>query len=615
MENRAESQPDLMENRTESQPDLMENRAESQPDLMENRTESQPDLTEKQKESPRSATEKKKQSEKYLLWQLKKLKDKVKTTDEFWMNKDVSSSWTIDCLQAKVKTLEEELQASKNTTEELKNKLCLTKADNQRLVLENNTLKTSNCLQQQRQKEIQIHLEHQISKSEGSYRRNLARITEQAENVKSRMQVDFEQSLFFQKQGAARTVKELQDRLQEKNDSESLKVSQLQQQLSLMQQKYKKQVTSLEKQLAEKDKTLAHLEEEVHMSSYRNQDIYKEQELTIQQQIQTIAELKRSEDSLNRRVSKLKETITEKNIEIRDREDDIATLKYDKANITSDLVSEKEKNTLHLVIRGRMKANIKTLEKEKSDTQDSLDKIKDDFKTMTITNRKLNDQIKNLTYQVKASEPDLAKLRAKIAHLETSLLRIKEDIQACMTDVEKPKKLRLRVLKLKRHYIEDEERIQVDENTRKAFQHHTKCLQRKLDYSANILQSHSSERSNLQDRLLKAHKHLIQTRGYFIRLLNEKIKTEHMLRHELKEAKSKLQKATKPASEKLRSWLNKKVLQSAPVVKQAPEQTPNFYPEDWEPLGPLDDDTSVSPEHHYVMHMSPFVDKMPPVEV
>lgn len=89
---------------------------------------------------------------------------------------------------------------------------------------------------------------------------------------------------------------------------------------------------------------------------------------------------------------------------------------------------------------------------------------------------------------------------------------------------------------------------------------------------------------NVPEQPEKSDKHSNQSRSFYIKLLNEKVLEVQTLKTELNESTRLLQKATKPAKQRIRSWINKKVLRIAQPAQEVIETAPSLYmDEGWAP--------------------------------
>ncbi len=241
-----------------------------------------------------------------------------------------------------------------------------------------------------------------------------------------------------------------------------------------------------------------------------------------------------------------------------------------------------------------MKEKNKNLEAEKREGQSQLKEITNRLNKATRANINLTETVTNRRYKVKANQPDLINLRNKVRKLENYQLRFKADLEACMPFITDPKIFTRRIITLKSRYIDDAEKVRMDKNTEAGYKHAVACLAKKVGFCEKIQQHQSSEVKNLQETLLDSQMQLSRTRGNYVKLLNEKIMEIHKLRKQLKEKNQLLEKVTKPSTQKVKSWVNKKFLQTAQAAPEVEDETPSLYPDDWQPPGLPDEELTPS---------------------
>lgn len=526
------------------------------------------------------------QTNTYLTWQLERLKEEHEESCKYWENQCLSKSRKIDSLEDKILDLQEQLKPSIKKDEELKQKLKVIEKELQANEEEKSILEERNNLNEKRHRRIQLGLEQQLSDAHESYKQSLAELTQQKDNAISRMQVEFDRKLALQKQNAELALKEEA----EKHERDMTK---LKEQLSQVEEENKKVLAKLRNELAHKEEIIVEERKKHEAARFENRLEYKALEMKLEKKEQTIKELK-SRPNLATTVTKLKVTLAAKSTVVENKSKEIAVLKKEKKDIQDNWCREKDSNAILLLKLNDLIDNNARLENELAEEVARVKETLENMNSIKRFNSELTETVRNLRYKVKASEPHLKKKSAQIRHLETQQLRLKEDLQACISVIDEPKKLRSRLIVLKKRYLESDGRVQMDEETKVAFQLRVKFLKDKIGCCDRIHQNKCSELRMMHVRLEKSFEHLDDTRRFFIKLLNEKIQEVHELKKELKETNMQLKKATKPAQKKVSSWINKKVLQAAPAGLELAEESPSLYPDTWQPLGHPDDNITSS---------------------
>lgn len=543
----------------------------------------------------RTAMEKEEFSEKLLRWKLNKLEEQNERTMKSWKEEAVSNSQVRESLETTIQALQGELEAQKKRLEELKTELDETQRDNKRLVRD----KTALLVDRKNKEKIHEGELRNLDESSAAYK-------EHQNNVLLYMQGDFDEKLALQKEEADRALKEQAG----KYECEVLKMKK---QLYQMAEENKRVV----QQLTEKYEAL---EKEMNLKStaeLESRFMCEKLEMKLIKQAKIIKERR----DLTKTVSELKDTLVKKNENIATLEREVMSLKHDRNTLGEELKAEKTNFSMLSQVKTLLKASVKRLEDEKEKEVSMLNNTKIELKEAMQAKSNLIEKLGLESSKMKANEKEMSKLRAKLRKLETCVLRYKGDIQACMSDIENPKKLRSRIMEMKIQHIDTDECEKMDENTREAFQDKLNSLKTKLGVYERIQQSNFNEKRNILERLEKGEEDLAKTRHFFIKLLNEKVM-------EVEKLKKDLHNATKP--KRVKSWVNKKVLG---ITKVIPQVQPALYPEDWNPLGCPDDSITSSLQTCVddvvsspwqpppctggnIVHVRPFVDDgMPRVDI
>ena len=517
--------------------------------------------------------ESKENSVKYLKWQLNTLKDTHEKFLKSWLEERASNSWIKETLETKIQALQEELEATKEKNEELKNALQQSQRDNQELVQDKAALYDQICQGEKIYRKRLAGHEQQVNDLDESFRKSLADCKKDQENVLIRQQEDSDKRLELQKEEADGALKEQAEKYEQELLKNKKKFDQNQRLVESLREQLTATEEALEKEINYRD-----------TASLENRVMCKELEIKLEEQARIISDLQQRED-LTGTVSQLKDTVLQKDRDITSKDRKIESLIEDKRKIEKELKEHLFKSAVSSYARTELMGTIKRLEDEKREEELKCLEKADELSKSKQMHDNLTEKLTHASYKVKAKEKEISNLRDLIQKKETYVLRIKEDIQACMTDIEDPKKLRHKVMILKKRHGNSDERVKTDANTPPEYsQHYLNFLWKKIETYEKIEESHAREKRHIQLRLEKSFETQHATRIAFIKVMNEKVT-------EVEKLKKELHKATKP--KRIKSWINKKVLG---VTQQIPDALPELYPEDWDPLGHSDDKITTSPQ-------------------
>ncbi|XP_045897380.1 golgin subfamily A member 6-like protein 22 [Micropterus dolomieu] len=510
-----------------------------------------------------------KDSPRYLQWKLSRLQEKYRNEREFWSTDCIKHSKDVKIWEDTIQALQLELAAIKERESQLINQLKTSADNNEKLVLEKAILEDSFQIKENKSYAIEARLELQLQNNKEDYEKTLAELKHEHEQNKTVMKADFEHRL-------QQVQEETDTRFKELEQVHQCEVKKLNTQYHEMEEKHKMVVENLRNLLSEKEEEQRkhYEEEEIRKEETRCQNVRlrKSLELKVEALKRRITDLKYKED-LTPKVLALENTVKEKNKVIGNKNKEIAALKKDRREVQEHWAREQDNSAVLLVKYNEVKDNYQTLEDDKKQQQAKLQTTTEDLNKAHREIANLTETIDRLKYKVKTS-----KLRAEVSNLETYQQRFKADLLSCMSVITEPQKLKRRIINLKKRYIDNDMQVGMDEETESAYQ-----------------------------------------RQATIKLLNEKIVEVHNLKKLVTEKDRLLEKATKPAHERVKSWITKKVLRIPQDVTKCAEETPTLVPDDWQPPG-LPNENITSPvqsctDDHGIIHVIPFVDDgLPPVD-
>ncbi|KAK2880255.1 hypothetical protein Q8A73_022953 [Channa argus] len=209
---------------------------------------------------------------------------------------------------------------------------------------------------------------------------------------------------------------------------------------------------------------------------------------------------------------------------------------------------------------------------------------------------------------VKALREQAAKYECEIVDMKEQFDQIEGEKKLTVEYMQNQRALQKRIIYLKSRYADNNASVKMDPGTKSVFE--------------NEYNIHSGCSERLQKELDEANKQLEattdcleKTRGFLIQLMNEQILELNKLKKELETFKNQEEKSKWSSREKMKSWINKKVLRSVQVAPLFEEKLPSLYPLDWHPpadVSTSDDDLfSSSPQDcmdERITYVMPFVD-------
>ncbi|XP_070825835.1 myosin heavy chain, clone 203-like [Chaetodon trifascialis] len=505
-------------------------------------------------------------------WKLQMLQEVNERQDKYWQELNFSSVKKQKLLEAEVKALKKRLED--NSTEF---------------------------------KSLEEGLKHKLSvcdKECESLRRRITELTAKLESKQKQIdeKVKQEQALVQDNKGKDRLLKALEKKHQRE-------VEKWNEHLNKVEQAHKKEVENLEQELIDRDLATGKLQkqhEETKQETLNECSILRVKNEELEE---TLKPLKEKLKDTYREVSLLKEAVKEKDKTIDTNIQDLATTKQAKHEYQDQWHTEKEKaSSLSRTCEG-MTAQYKILKANLKEKQDEVTALKNELDMAKKEKRDLNEINEKRKTKLKICEAEIVKLKTKVSQLETYQQRFKGHLDGCIRSITDPKALKSKVIALKKHYLDNYERVELEEEKEHLYKRQAQFLNKRIDDCQKINETQAVHMKKLQNQLDKTADELDQTRSHFIRLMNQKIVEAHELKKELKETNYKLQNATKPIPQRLTSWVNKKILRTVSVASSTENQEPPFlYPNDWQ----LPDRARQSPPPNLDDWQLPGLKKEPP---
>ncbi|GAA6216164.1 myosin-11-like [Lates japonicus] len=439
-----------------------------------------------------------------------------KENGEKWLQAETNNRLKRQSLTTEVQALREELQATRRKLHVSESQLDQCRSQLKQLALDNTQLLDDNDRKARKLAKSQAAHIQQLSDLAESHAKSLEELKQEHQDVISFKQSDFDERLALQK----KALKELAA----KSKSE---VSKLKEQLRQMEEANNNVMEKLQKELIVKEKSIEEERKYREADRQNNRVTCKGLEQKIQEQAKVITALK-DKDDLTRRVSKLEDTIKQKDAVIKNKDKEIASLRVEKKGVMEELQDQRQKTASLTEMVKNLKENNQKLKDELRIEHAKLKSTTDELNKSRQANGNLTEHVGHLTSKVKASELELTKLSGEVEDMAMYVLLVKEDIESVISVIDEPNKLINRVINFKRRYIDNEENVQMDEITRHAAGHELKNLKSENETLKKALKTCSREKQRLVEEVDKMYKAKCEMESYYIQMINKKKMEEQM---------------------------------------------------------------------------------------
>lgn len=509
-------------------------------------------------------------SAKYIKWKLDRSLEAYKADREDWFQKNFNNKVTCRELRERVKVLEEQLQTVKKKNTEQAAKIVQLETDNDRKDKEISVLKKRNYIIDE--KHVKVTEEFRDDKE--IFEKQYEALKQEHEELKVRTQADFD------------NIQRIAQHYEGETGNLQQAVTTLDREYRELKQRHKNLVGRLEHFLAtEEDERRKQMWADlgVRISLVNDHEIQKEKYerkiKDLQEEIKVLQHLK----GLNRVIENLKSTVEDKCVVIKNKNIEIAALKKEKTEVAKCWHNEQNKTAIFNVQQKITLSKIKRLEEKMELEEVTYQSARKDMDYYKGHNNFLTEKVSELKMQLKGTERHAERLQEQIQVLKTYQQRFKEDLQTCMPLIDEPKQLKQRVIDLKRVYSDDDNSVQLGKYMAKMYQFKFECAQRELEGAERVKKINATIRKRLEDQLESVTRVYEAKEIKYIRKLNDEIERTFRLKKELNYVKLKLEKATKSPNQKVKSWMNKKVLRKVPAIQQVEEEKPPLYCKALEP--------------------------------
>ncbi|XP_044210803.1 myosin-13-like isoform X1 [Thunnus albacares] len=466
---------------------------------------------------------------KILEWQVDRQLSLHEKDRKFWLNEVEAKSKRIDVLEAKVSALEKELATSNKDRDEFEEQLKITQKHVKALLKNATVTDEKNKHEEKRLNKSLAGLQKQLTVTRERYEKTIKDLTEQHEKREASMQAKFQKRQALYEDETNRKMQEDMEKhqsevenLKDANNKCEREIKQLNQLLDVIDKRHEEAFQKQEDRQQKETET-------VKAKHFKDCIALK---VKIMSLVEKIKELENRED-LTRKLNAAHEAIQNSKYIIKKKNQEIERLISEKKEAQENFSSERDNNAVLQATLNDLQEKHDSLKTMLTYEQTMLKDTREDLNGARQKNRILNDQNQLLRYKVAAHEPQLEKTKFTTKDLQTYQLRFKEDLQACLPFLDKPKKLRNRVILLKRCYLDGDDRLPMDENTRLAYQHQIDCLKKKLASTLEVNKALSNEVRNREMRIQSNAKTAHEERAALIGHINKMVE-----KHKPQKAKS-----------------------------------------------------------------------------
>ncbi|XP_037631732.1 spindle pole body component 110-like [Sebastes umbrosus] len=551
----------------------------------------------------------------YQHWCRQKIRDLelCDLREKQWLRVIKANTIKIDTLETENQTLKEELKLSKEKYEDLEIK---TKS------IDDKNLNFAQTWYYTEKKHIEWKKKQE--QSEEAHRQQLHDCQENCRKTKAELELKqtsllagYRRKLAEALADAQTTILQEKDRLDQEHKE---KLVELKVELSRELEEFITEVKKSRKEEKEKEKVLV-ADYERHKTLHTTSVVKCG---TLEKEIVklkiTITNLLNRED-LTPEVSSLEKTVKENNREIARKNREIADSQERIHQLRESFCNGNKKQAVLQDKLNKETNKTKGLVDELEGTQSELNRTKMNLRGAKLDISDLENKILDLQCRLKTCEPDLIKQTERSRKLQTQLLRFQNDLELCMPSISDTSKFKSSVTAVKHRHVDGNIQVQhpMDKENESAFRDHIPRLKKMITSYDRVRQN---DKRVAEQQYVKTRQRVLDLGHTQFKIINEQRmemytmrKERKMLEEKLKWTEKLLQKATKPAAKKVKSWIKEKVLRThskvAPEVEpEVAEETPPRYIVDMVvPLRPPDDMSSSSqPLDDGTEHARQFVD-------
>ncbi|KAL7377965.1 hypothetical protein ABVT39_006796 [Epinephelus coioides] len=506
----------------------------------------------------------------FLRWQIERLETFKDTLSDMNAKKAIQ----IEALEAAKETLKADLETATAKIQEMQKQIEERDAEKKKLFDE--TLDLHSQLmdsQLQRYRDTEA-LEKKLSDSHDS----VAALKKEHESDLLRLRADWDRELAEEQ---AKWEEESVQKKKKDDEEHAVKVIELNYDHLIEGLQYKEQLASLEAKLKEQKQSFASaLTAEKSSKIAITHELREQKDRNWKLQIAIC-----DQNNLKAEIHELRGVIKEKDRIIKTKDEGLDILSSNRQRLIEQWLSSKDSQVTTV-------ASLNDLRKRYADLQSKLKATRSDLIASNTWQEKVSAELleasndnKDLLTQKKKLTSQVAEQKKKIHELESTQQRFKTDLEACSSSMSDFRALKSKHIELCRRYLHNYKPRVLNMDLEDQLREQIASANRKISSYQQDIKKDIRDVKYYKDLLYKN----LDRAQFYIDKVHKLEKANYSLRNELRHTQLLLQKATKPVQQKVKSWVNKKILGRVPVAPEAAEEPPALYPNDWQPSDLPDD--------------------------
>lgn len=210
--------------------------------------------------------------------------------------------------------------------------------------------------------------------------------------------------------------------------------------------------------------------------------------------------------------------------------------------------------------------------------------LKDNYEKEKAGHQNTKDELQQANDQMKGLADKCEGLRQQLQNNEE---KVKEDLLICMSVISEPNLLREAVVALKKHYLDDDEHVNLTDICEEKYKLEISDLKTKIENCAALLEASLDTKTKLEEKLSNVDNVYALREQKYVKLINMHIVLVQCL---AKKLRNHISKCKNPAQEKVCSWFNKNVLRNLADMICDNRRPLSLFPHDWRLPGIPDED-------------------------
>ncbi|CAF96938.1 unnamed protein product [Tetraodon nigroviridis] len=180
--------------------------------------------------------------------------------------------------------------------------------------------------------------------------------------------------------------------------------------------------------------------------------------------------------------------------------------------------------------------------------------FKDNYKKEKAAHQNTKEELEQANCQMESLAEKCGRLRQQ---LQNNKQKVKEDLLTCVSVMSEPNLLREAVVALKKHYLDEDEQVNLTDICEEKYKLEISDLRAKIENCAALLDASLNTNIGLEEKLSNVDNVYAKKERNYVKLINTYVVKAHSLQTKLS---THISKCKKPVQQRLCSWFNKAVL-------------------------------------------------------